>query len=196
MEKIKQNWSLILIALATIALGALATISVVTAIRLNQAINRTTTPITPKTAPAQEITLTPTPPCELSFCIPTLTPTPTTTLTITPTPTISITPTPQPLICSTIRREPTGTIPKKGDAITIICASQADQTAPINHFEFRATINSGTPTPLSNSAATIVGNQYQGQINYLIPDYGCYLIECRACASVNSTQCTAWGQAK
>lgn len=92
MEKLKKNWSLSLIILATIILGVIA---VVTATKLRQTMQKPIAPTAPLPAPAHFVaptttpTPTPTPKCSLSFCIPT----PTITGTLTPTPTNSPTPT-------------------------------------------------------------------------------------------------------
>jgi len=91
MAKIRNNWSLILIALATIVLGGIA---VFTAVKLYQIGKKPIAPTAPLPAPAQEITATPTlPPCTFSICIASPTPTATITPTSTPTPTGQPTPT-------------------------------------------------------------------------------------------------------
>ena len=94
MNKLKQNWYLILIGLATVILGIIA---VVTAIKLYQLREVPVAPTVPKPAPARE----PVEACKLTFNISAVTPTPTLTGTITPTPT---TPT------GTVTPTPTGTI--------------------------------------------------------------------------------------
>jgi hypothetical protein len=105
MNKLKNSWSLILIALATIILGGIA---VFTAAKLYQIGKKPIAPNAPLPAPAHEITATPTAtptvslPCTFSLCIasptPTITPIPSSTPTLTPTvtPTIASTPTPAP----------------------------------------------------------------------------------------------------
>lgn len=87
MNKLKQNWYLILIGLATVIL---AIIAVVTAIKLYQIGKKPVAPTVPKPAPARE----PVEACKLAFNIAQLTPTPTPTGTVTPTPTATLTPTP------------------------------------------------------------------------------------------------------
>jgi len=101
MNKLRQNWYLILIALATVALGIIA---VVTAIKLYQIGKAPVAPTVPKPAPARE----PVEACKLTFNISAVTPTPTPTGTITPTPTGS--PTPTPTLTGTPTPTPTGTI--------------------------------------------------------------------------------------
>lgn len=91
MEKLKKNWLLILITLATVCLGVIA---VITAIRLNSLGTEPVSPMVPKPAPAIEPSPTPGTPCTLNFCVPTPTPT---RGTLTPTPTTpTVTTTPQP----------------------------------------------------------------------------------------------------
>jgi len=101
MNKLKQNWYLILIGLATVILGIIA---VVTAIKLYQLREVPVAPTVPKPAPARE----PVEACKLTFNISAVTPTPTLTGTITPTPTGS--PTPTPTLTGTPTPTPTGTI--------------------------------------------------------------------------------------
>jgi len=101
MNKLKQNWYLILIGLATVILGIIA---VVTAIKLYQLREVPVAPTVPKPAPARE----PVEACKLTFNISAVTPTPTPTGTITPTPTGS--PTPTPTLTGTPTPTPTGTI--------------------------------------------------------------------------------------
>lgn len=100
MEKLKKNWALILITIATVILGGIA---VFTAVKLYQIGKKPIAPTAPLPAPAQEISPTPTPPCVFTICIASPTPTATVTPTITPTPTgkpsptvtpTSVTPTP------------------------------------------------------------------------------------------------------
>lgn len=95
MEKLKKNWLLILITLATVGLGVIA---IITAIRLNSLGTKPVAPTVPKPAPALEPSPTPGTPCTINFCITETTPTPTTTIvvTTTPTPTGGITTTPTP----------------------------------------------------------------------------------------------------
>lgn len=104
-----------------------------------------------------------------------------------------LTPTPTPtqvLTCTSLM----GVTVSPGDKTTLICKGRSDPQ-PMNHFEFRVSIDGGTPTSLPNASATKTDSEYKGEINYTIPDYGCYKIECRACVSADSSGCTVWGQA-
>ncbi len=91
MERLKENWHLILIGLATIVLGIIA---VFTAMKLYRTGNQPVAPTAPRPAPAREPVET----CRLVFTVGgvTGTPTPTGRLTPTPTPTGRSTPTPTP----------------------------------------------------------------------------------------------------
>lgn len=106
MEKIKKNWLLILITLATVSLGVVA---VITAIRLNSLGTKPVSPTVPKPAPALEPSPTPGSPCAINFCI--TSPTPTTTgvvtPTITPTGKVTVTPTPTGAVTTTSQPTPT-----------------------------------------------------------------------------------------
>lgn len=94
MEKIKRNWYLILIAIATVVLGAIA---VITAIKLYQLREKPVAPTAPESKPRAV-----SPQCTLEFSLAvTPTPTPTGSLTPTPTPTGSLTPTPTPTATGT-----------------------------------------------------------------------------------------------
>lgn len=98
IAKLKQNWSLISISVATVIL---AIIAIITATKLYQIGKEPVAPTAPKPAPARE----PAQACRLTFTVggPTGTPTPTGTSTPTPTgtPRISPTPTPTPRLTST-----------------------------------------------------------------------------------------------
>lgn len=111
--------------------------------------------------------------------------TPTPTPTATPTPTSTPTPTPGPLTCIGLECTPDPSGLSPGDEITLTCTGSSDPTIPINLFEFRVSINGGVPVDL--------GSVETGQTTYIIPDYGCYKVECRACTP---TECTEWGQAQ
>lgn len=108
MEKLKKNWLLILITLATIGLGVIA---IITAIRLNSLGTKPVAPTAPKPAPALEPSPTPGTPCTLNFCITETTPTPTTTVVVTTTPTptgrVTVTPTPTGAVTTTPQPTPT-----------------------------------------------------------------------------------------
>lgn len=103
MEKIKKNWLLILITLATAGLGVIA---IITAIRLNSLGTKPVAPTVPKPAPAAE------PQCKLTFTVSeiTSTPTPTGAVTVTPTPTGGVTTTPTPTGGVTATPTPTGAV--------------------------------------------------------------------------------------
>jgi len=119
------------------------------------------------------------------------------TPTPTPTPTPTSTPTPTPtkvLVCVDLAGTPNPSGLSKGDKITLSCTGTSTPD-PINHFEFRVGIDGGTPAPLPNASATKTDSEYEGKIDYTIPDYGCYKVECRACVSADSSNCTVWGQA-
>lgn len=108
MEKIKKNWSLILIALGTVALGVIA---VVTAVKLYKVGRKPIAPTAPLPAPAAELQ------CKLTFTVSEITgtPTPTGVISGTPTPTgrVTVTPTPSggvtttPTITTTPQPTPT-----------------------------------------------------------------------------------------
>lgn len=99
------------------------------------------------------------------------------------------TPTPGGLTCNSLTSQPAGATRKPGESINLTCTGAGQG---INHFEFRATIGSGGPTPIPSVAATGT----TGQISYTIPEYGCYKIECRACTSADGSACTVWGKAQ
>lgn len=125
---------------------------------------------------------------------PEVTPTPSPTITVTPspsvTPTPTSTPTPGPLTCISLLATPPPATKKPGDTITLTCSASGE--IPIEHFEFRVSIDSAQPIVLPTAIPTPVASQYQGQISYQIPRYGCYKVECRACGAQG---CTQWGQA-
>jgi len=103
------------------------------------------------------------------------------------------TPTPTPVLsCTDLTVTPA---PTKGQKIVLTCTGTSVPD-PINHFEFRVSVNGGTPNSLPNASAVKVDNTYKGEIEYTIPDYGCYKIECRACTSNDSSKCTEWGKAQ
>jgi len=122
--------------------------------------------------------------------------TPTPTPTATPTPTSTPTPTPGPLTCISLGGAPDPTGLSPGDEVTLTCTGSSDPTIPVHHFEFRVSSDSGTPVELDPIDATKTNGDYQGQRLYAIPDYGCYKVECRACTSSDSSECTEWGQAQ
>lgn len=89
MGRLKENWHLILIGLATIVL---AIIAVFTAMKLYKTGSQPIAPTAPKPAPAREPVET----CRLVFTVGGITPTPTPSGQPTPTPTGRSTPTPTP----------------------------------------------------------------------------------------------------
>ena len=119
--------------------------------------------------------------------VPTPTPTPTPTSTPTPTPT-------QVLSCADLTSTPGPSGLSSKDKITLTCKGTSKPKS-MNHFEFRVSKDGGTPTNLPSAPATKTDSEYKGEITYTIPDYGCYKIECRACVSADSLDCTVWGQA-
>jgi len=148
---------------------------------------------TPTSTPTPIPTSTPTPtPTPTPIPTPTSTPTPIPTATPTPTPT----PMPEPLICISLEGEPDPVTLQPPAEIILTCTGSSDPTIPIHHFEFRVQAEGEDWENLGAASASLTGNEYQGQKNYTIPDYGCYKTECRACASSDSSQCTDWGQAR
>jgi len=113
--------------------------------------------------------------------------------TVTPTPT----PTPPPglLTCTKLEGKPDPGSLSPGDEVTFACIAVSDPD-PINHFEFRVSTGSGTPVALPTVPATKTDGEYEGETTYEIPDYACYKVECRACTSSDSAECTQWGQAQ
>lgn len=118
---------------------------------------------------------------------------------ISPTPT----PTPIPLTCIDLEGTPDPSTLSPGDEITLRCVGTSDPSLPVDHFEFRVTIDDGIPIDLG-SAPSITREttdtveeykEYSGYIKYTIPDYACYKFECRVCTSSDSSDCTIWGQA-
>ena len=178
MEYLKKNWYLILIGLATIALG---TIAVITAIKLYQAGKQPVAPTAPSSKPKAA-----TPACSLTFNISPITPTPT--------------PTPS-LLCLDLTASPSASlIPTHyhiigGNTVLFTCIGSSSSDNPINHFEFRVQINDGEWEKLGTAPASPTDGKYQGQKLYTIPDYGCYKVECRTCVSADSSNCTVWEQA-
>lgn len=114
----------------------------------------------------------------------------------TPTPTPEPTPTPKPLACTNLGGEPDPGTLLPEDEITLTCAGSSDPSILIDHFEFRVQIDGGDWENLGTASASQTGEGYQGQKLYTLPDYGCYKIECRACVSEDSSDCTVWGQAE
>ena len=106
------------------------------------------------------------------------------------TPAVTPTPTPGPLVCLSLEGEPEPTVP--GEEITLTCTGSSDPALPVDHFEFRV---NGTPFG-TNVSATKTDGTWEGSTTYEIPDYDCYEVECRACRSSDSSDCTVWGQAQ
>jgi len=112
----------------------------------------------------------------------------------TATPTPTTTPTPI-LACLELKSTPA---PAKGQKIKLSCVGNSHPEG-INHFEFRVRINNQTPIPLPTAIPVAPLKEpgiRTGEIEYTIPNYGCYQFECRACTSVNSSRCTEWGKAQ
>lgn len=103
---------------------------------------------------------------------------------------------PEALQCLSLLGEPDLSGLSPGDEVALTCTASSDPTTPIDHFEFRVSSDSGTPAELPPVSATKTNGEYEGATNYEIPDYACYKVECRACTSSDSSQCTAWGQAQ
>jgi len=114
------------------------------------------------------------------------------------TPTPSPTPTPPPgsFTCVDLEATPAPNTKSPGERITLTCVAASE--VPLNHFEFRVMIDSGQPIALPTAVPTRSGDQYRGQIDYTIPRYGCYRIECRPCVrNADSTfNCSSWGEAQ
>jgi len=106
-----------------------------------------------------------------------------------PTPSPSLPPSPnQNLVCSSLTRNPTTTL-NIGDPVTFICAGTPINIT-INHYEFQISSNGGiTYTSISNSDGNSISD------TYTIPTAGSYIVQCRACSSINSNHCTTWGEA-
>jgi len=103
----------------------------------------------------------------------------------------------QPLLsCLNLTASPSAETLQKESSVNFICKGNSDASRTINHFEFRVSIDSGVPIDLGSTPAATVSGGYEGQKNYIVPDYGCYQVECRACTSSDSSACTAWGQAQ
>ncbi len=113
---------------------------------------------------------------------------------VTPTPT----PTPGPLICLSLEGSPDPAGLSPGDEITLTCTGTSDPALPIDHFDFRVSTDSAEPTPISGpiGATEVSPGEWQANTTFVIPEYACYLFECRACRSSDSSECTAWGQAE
>jgi len=90
MNKLRKNWQLILIGIATLILGIIA---VITAVKLYQIGKKPVAPTAPEETPAA-IEREPSQSCTLTFTVGEPTPTPTGTPTPSPTPTLETTPTP------------------------------------------------------------------------------------------------------
>lgn len=103
---------------------------------------------------------------------------------------------PEALSCLSLTGTPDPSGLSPGEEVALTCTASSDPTIPINHFEFRVSTDSGTPVTLPTVPATKTDGEYQGQTSYTLPDYGCYKVECRACTSSDSSECTEWGQAQ
>ena len=85
--------------------------------------------------------------------------------------------------CTSLYPQPDN--PQRGDTLTFTCTSTAADTS-VNHYNFR--INEGAPVKI-DSATT------QAAYNFTVPDTGTeFYVQCQVCASVDDSDCTAWGQ--
>lgn len=92
----------------------------------------------------------------------------------------------QSLVCSSLSRNPATDL-TIGDSVTFTCVGTASLVT-INHYEFRLSSDGGaTYSVISNNSTT-------GTTNYTIAGSGDYVVQCRVCSSVNSANCTTWGQ--
>jgi len=107
----------------------------------------------------------------------------------------AVTPPTEVLTCTSLTSPSAPSLLSPGAVISLTCKGTSDLN-PINHFEFRVSSDSGTPVELPPVPATKTDGEYEGETTYEIPDYGCYQVECRACTSSDSTECTVWGQAQ
>jgi len=105
------------------------------------------------------------------------------------------TPETAPPLCINLEGEPDPSSLEPNEEIALTCTGSGGLTTPVDHFEFRVGIDEETSTDLGSVPATKTDGEYQAQKNYTIPSYGCYKVECRACASSDSSECTEWGQA-
>jgi len=99
------------------------------------------------------------------------------------------------LTCASLEGEPDPSGLSPNEEVTLTCIGSSDPNEAIDHFDFRVSIDGGTPVELGATPATGTDGEYQAQKSYAIPDYGCYKVECRACTSSDSSECTEWGQA-
>lgn len=97
--------------------------------------------------------------------------------------------------CLSLAGSPAPDTRKSGERVTFTCNARSG--TPVEHFEFRVSIDSGNPSSIGSAQAVTVSEEvYKGNVNYTIPRYGCYKVECRACTSRDSSRCTTWGQAQ
>jgi len=134
MRKFKKSWYLILVATATLALGAIA---IVTAIRLYQIGEQPVAPTAPTSRPRaieteeEEEERTPTQACTLNFNVqaaetspspsPTLSPSPSPSSSPSPSPSLSPSPTPSPRLSPS--PSPRVELPEAGIALPTIIAT-------------------------------------------------------------------------
>lgn len=108
-----------------------------------------------------------------------------------------VTPPSEVLDCTSLTSPSAPSLLSPGAVISLTCEGTSGPN-PIDHFEFRISIDEKEPIELASveAEATLTNEEYQGEITYTIPDYACYKVECRACTSSDSSECTQWGLAQ
>lgn len=104
-----------------------------------------------------------------------------------------------PLLCLDLTADKDVTSLEKGDTIQLTCKGRSGADHPIHHMEFRVQIDGGSWTELGNNSSLLaITSNYEslGERDYIVPQTGNYRIECRACMSQDSTDCSSWGGAQ
>ncbi len=129
--------------------------------------------------------------CELGTCTsaspsPRLSPSPSPRLSPNPSPSLSPAPN---LVCRQLSSNVLNLDNVKvGDNVTFTCLGSATNIA-VNHYDYRLSSNNG-----SSYTALSHGNPI-GSVSYAVQSAGNYIVQCRACSSVDTNNCTDWGLA-